>query len=170
MYVISTMHGHTNIIFPVTNWQANSLTDILEQSPSSTAAVRNLFTFFEIRKFIPGFATVTCPYSEPEQSSPHLPNRFRMIILLLTSRLRLDLPSGLVLSGFPTNFSLLLTCYMSRPSHFSLFYYKNNILRGYSVWNSSFCSFLQSLVTFFPLSPDVLSSKFYKIFSLWLIR
>jgi hypothetical protein len=43
----------------------------------------------------------TGPYPEPDQSNPAHPISLRSI-LLLTTRLRLGLPSGLFPSGFPT--------------------------------------------------------------------
>jgi hypothetical protein len=42
----------------------------------------------------------TGPYPEPDQSSPHYPI---LSLLILFTHLRLGLPSGLFLSGFPTN-------------------------------------------------------------------
>ena len=45
---------------------------------------------------------VTCPYPEPDQSSPCLPSHFLNIHFNITSHLRLCLPSGLFPSGFPT--------------------------------------------------------------------
>jgi len=43
--------------------------------------------------------TATAPYSEPHASSPQLPTL--RIIPVLSSRLRLGLPGGVFLSGFP---------------------------------------------------------------------
>ena len=46
--------------------------------------------------------TTTCPYPEPDQSSPcHNPTFWRSI-LILSSNLRLRLPSAVFPSGFPT--------------------------------------------------------------------
>ena len=63
----------------------------------------------------------TCPYPKPDRSSPAISERS---ILILSSHLRLDLPSGLFPSCFPTKtmHAILLspirpTC----PAHLSLF-------------------------------------------------
>ena len=65
------------------------------------------------------------------QSVPPHPTSWRLV-LILSSHLRLGLPSGLVPSGFPTKFlytSLLSphTRYMPRPSHSSLLDHPHNI-------------------------------------------
>ena len=48
-------------------------------------------------------ASATCPYPGPAQSNPHkhTPTSWRSI-LILSTHLRLGLPSGLFPSGFPT--------------------------------------------------------------------
>ena len=43
-----------------------------------------------------------CPYPEPDQSYPFPPSNFVKIILILSSYLRLNLPSGLFPSDLPT--------------------------------------------------------------------
>jgi hypothetical protein len=70
-------------------------------------------------------------YPEPEKSSPHLPTMFLFrSIVLLSSHVRLGLPNGLFLSGFPTKIFMRSShsCYMPRPYHLPLFDRPNNIL------------------------------------------
>jgi hypothetical protein len=45
----------------------------------------------------------TCSYPEPDQSSPHHPPTSPRSILILSTHLRLGLPSCIFPSGFPTN-------------------------------------------------------------------
>jgi len=56
----------------------------------------------------------TCPYPEPARSSPTPTSHFLKIHLILSSHLRLGLPSGLLPSVFPTK--ILYTCLLS-PIH-----------------------------------------------------
>ena len=75
----------------------------------------------------------TNPYPVPARSSPHPPHPTSWrSILILSSHLRLGLPSGLFPSCFPTKtvYTPPLsphTRYMPRPSHSSRFYHPDNI-------------------------------------------
>jgi hypothetical protein len=44
-----------------------------------------------------------CPYPEPDQSSPYHPILSQRSILISSTHIRLGLPSGIFLSGFPTH-------------------------------------------------------------------
>jgi len=73
----------------------------------------------------------SCPYPEPDKSSPCLPPHFLKIHLNII-HLRLSLPIGLFPSDFPnkTLYTLLLynhPCYMLHPSHSSLLDHPHNI-------------------------------------------
>jgi hypothetical protein len=61
----------------------------------------------------------TCPYTEPDQFSPHHPNPFTSrSILILSTHLRLGLHSTTFLHAFQSiRVPLLNSCYMLRQSH-----------------------------------------------------
>jgi hypothetical protein len=72
-----------------------------------------------------------------------------------------DLLRGILPSGFPHQnpvyaSPLTYTCNMSRPSHSSRFYHKNNIGWRVQIITPSLCFFLQSPVTSFLLGPNIL--------------
>ena len=103
----------------------------------------------------------TCPYPEPDQSSPcQHPTSWRSILIVF-SLLRLGLPSGFFCSGFPTEtlYTSLLSL-VSATCHANLFlidFITRTILcEEYRSLRSSLCSFLQSLVTLSLLGPNVL--------------
>ena len=105
----------------------------------------------------------TYPYPEPAQS-PH-PTSWRSI-LILSSRLRLGLPSGLFPSGYPakTLYTPLLyphTYYMLRPSHSCRFYHPNNIGWGVQIIKFLIFSFLHFPVTSSLLGPNILLSALF---------
>ena len=66
-------------------------------------------------------ASSTCLYPEPDQSSPHFPIPLIEYPLILSSFLRLDLPTGIFLWGFPTKPCIHLSRHMYSPSHYSWF-------------------------------------------------
>ena len=93
--------------------------------------VRKFPEFYETRKFI----TATCPYLEPNQSSPRPHSTSRRSISILSSHLRLRFPSGLLPSDFPTRtlYSPLLsphTGYMPGASQAYLFNHPYGIWWG----------------------------------------
>ena len=70
---------------------------------------------------------------------------------MLSSHLRLGLPSGLIPSGFPTKtlYTPLpsQTCYMTQASHSSLFNHPKNLGEDYRLLSCLICIFLHSFVT-----------------------
>ena len=84
----------------------------------------------------------TCPYPEPDKSSPcPPPSHFLNIHLNISSHLSPCLPSGLLPSGFPTKTQyaphlsspLCHKCYMPRPSHSSQFDHPKNLCSGVQI-------------------------------------
>ena len=103
----------------------------------------------------------TCPYPEPDQSSPCLHPTSRRSILILPSHLRLGFPSCLFHSGFlaktvyaPLFSPISVTCL----AHLVLLDSITRIVfaEQYRSFSSSSCSLLHFLVTSSLLSPYIL--------------
>ena len=86
-------------------------------------------------------------------------------ILILSTQLRLGLPSGLFPSGFPTKtlYTPSPHPYKPSPSHSSKFYHRTILGEEYRSFSSSLCSLLHSPVTSSFLGPNILLKFIYRL-------
>jgi hypothetical protein len=86
-------------------------------------------------------------------------------ILILSTHLRLGLPSGYFPSGFATNILytfLFSPCLLHALSfHPSWLHHSNYTWWGYKLWNSSLCNFLKPPVTLSLFDPNILPSTLF---------
>ena len=112
-------------------------------------------------------ASATCPYPGPAQSSPHthIPTSWRSI-LILSTHLRLGLPSGLFPSSFPTK---TLSATPASPiratclAHLILPDFITRTILGeeHRTFSSSLCNLLHSPVTSFLRGPNILLNTIF---------
>ena len=105
-------------------------------------------------------APATCPYPEPARSTPY------PYIFILSSYLRLGLPSGLLPSGFNTKTlytPLLSSIRATCPAHLILLHFITRTILGeqYRSFSSSYCSLLHPPVTPSLLAPNILLSTLF---------
>ena len=139
------------------SWLFNLLTYSIQQSPSWEA------DWFSASQEIPPHfmepqssllhtqVPATCPYPEPDQSSPCLHHTFWRYILILSSLLCLGLPSVLFPSGFPTKtrctrlFSPICATWLTHLIFLDLVS-RATLREQCRSFSSSLCSFLHSLL------------------------
>ena len=136
---------------------------VILQKLTSFQLVKEFSAFYGTRKFITAFTSachLSLSWASSNQSIPPHPTSWRSI-LILSSHLRLGLPSGIFPSGFPTKTlyrPLLSLIRATCPSHLILLDFITRTILGeeYRSISSSFCSFLHSLITSFLLGPNML--------------
>ena len=118
------------------------------------------FPFYGTRRFITALTSVrhlSLPWASPIQSTYPHPTSWRSI-LILSTHLRLDLPSGLFPSSFPTKtlyapLSSPHTRHMPSPSHSSRFHHPHNIMWAVQIIKLFIMKFSSSSFYLVPLKP-----------------
>ena len=155
----------------LTYWLTYLLTplsrDLLEKL-SAFQTVKKFPAFYETRRFITAVKSVrhlSLSWASPIHSIPLHPNYWRSI-LILSSHLRLGLPSGLLPLGFhtknlytPFHSPIRATC----SAHLILLGFITRTILGadYRSLSSSLCSFLHSPVISSLLGPNILLSTLF---------
>ena len=130
--------------------------------------VKKFPTFYGTRRFITAFTSarhLSLSWARSIQSMPPHPTSWRSI-LILSSHLRLGLPSGIFPSGFPTKTlytPLLAHIRATCPAHFILLDLITRTICGeeYRSLSSSLCSFLHSPITSSLLGPNILLNTLF---------
>ena len=120
--------GHHLLTYLLTPWSR-----VLIEKLASLQLVKKFPAFYGTRRFLTALTSahhLSLSWASPIQSSYTNPTSWRSI-LILSSHLRLGLPSGLFPSGFPT--STLYTPLPSPMGHNTRHYYRTN-LSLYKYW------------------------------------
>jgi len=143
---------------------------VLLEKLTGLQLVKKCPVFYGTRRFITAFTSarhLSLSWVSSIQSIPPHPTSWRSI-LILSSHLRLGLPSGLFPSGFRTKTVYTIIPSLIRatcPAHLILLDFITRKILGqqYRTLCSSLCSFLYSPVTSSLLRPNVLLSTLYKL-------
>ena len=132
--------------------------------------VKKFPAFYGTRRFITALTSVrhlSLSCASPIQSTYPHPTSWRSI-LILSTHLRLGLPSGLFPSGFPTktlyaplSSPIRATC----PAHLILLDFITRTILGeeYRSFSSSLCNLLHSPVTSSLLAPNILLNTIFSL-------
>ena len=136
---------------------------VLLEKLTGLQLVKKFPAFYGTRRFITPLTSVrhlSLSWASPMQSTYPHPTSWRSI-LILSTHLRLGLPSGLFTSGFPTkniyaplSSPIRTTC----PAHLILLDFITRTILGeeYRSFSSSLCNLLYSPVTSSLLGPNIL--------------
>ena len=146
---------------------------VLPEKLTGFQLVKKFPAFCADRVFITAFTSarhLSLSWGSSIQSTPPHPTSWRSI-LRLSFHLCLDLPSGLLPSGFPTETlytPLLSPISATFPAHLSLLDLITRTIFGeqYTSLSSSLCSFPHSPVTSSLLGPSILNTPFSNTLSL----
>jgi len=141
---------------------------VLLEKLTVSQPVKKFPTFYETRWFITTFTSarqLSLSWASSIQSIPPHPTSWRSI-LIVSSHLRLGLPSGLFPSDSPTKtlyMPFLSTIRATCFAHLILLYFVTRTIFGkqYRLLSSSLCNFLHSPVTSSLLDPNTLLNALF---------
>jgi len=141
---------------------------VLLEQLTGLQLVKKFPAFHATRRFITALTSarhLSLSWASPNQSTCPHPTSWRSI-LILSTHLRLGLPSGLFPSGFPTKTlytSLSSPIRATCPAHFILLDFITRTILGehYKSFSSSLCNLLQSPITSSLLDPNILLNTMF---------
>jgi hypothetical protein len=154
MYIYMYIYLLTYSMEQSPSWEGNQYSQLIKKFPACLyCRTRRFFLVFTSARHL------SVSWANSIQS-PQSPPTFWRSILILSSHLRLGLPSDLFYLGFPTNTlckplssPIRATC----PTHLILLDFTIRTILGKEYWwfSSSLCNFLHSLVTSSLLGPNI---------------